>query len=387
MRRLFEFAKIFKANGHEVTVLTAMPNYPDGIVPEKYKGRFFYHEMMEGVSVYRSWALPAANSQPRKRMIGFLTFFVTSLFNSFRIKEGFDIVLSSTPPVTTPIIGMTLSALYRKKHIVEIRDLQPESSEEFGNLKPSLFTKSIKKIMHFMYRRADYVVAVTEGIQTYLLGLGIPKERISAIRSGVGSDFLQGHSDGIRKRFSWEGKFLVLYSGTLGWAHSLETVIEAAKILKDDPDVYFAFVGDGHLRESLEGLRDKYDLKNVEFCGSQPLEQFPFFLRASDVLIESLRETPVTRGTFPCKLFEYMASGRPIVFGSSGGEATNELEKAGGALSFSGRDSTKLAGLIRELKSGRIDGGKLGKSYHDYADRNFRREQLAEEYLEILDQL
>ena len=102
VRRLFEFARYFVQNGHKVTVLTAMPNYPDGIVPEKYRGKMFYYEEMDGVRVYRSWVLPASNSQPKKRMIGFITFLVTSLINSYRVKEDFDMVVASSPPVTTP---------------------------------------------------------------------------------------------------------------------------------------------------------------------------------------------------------------------------------------------------------------------------------------------
>ena len=101
VRRLFEFARYFVRNGHEVSVLTAVPNYPDGIVPPEYRGKFFSSEEMDGIKVYRSWVLAAANQFPGKRMVGFLTFLITAVINSFRIKDNFDMVLASTPPVTT----------------------------------------------------------------------------------------------------------------------------------------------------------------------------------------------------------------------------------------------------------------------------------------------
>ena len=150
VRRLFDFARKFSQNGHEVTVLTAMPNYPDGVVPDKYRNRFFYREFLDGVEICRSYVLPASNAQPRKRMFGFLTFLATSLINSLRIKGQFDLILASSPPVTSALAGYILSRIRKTKFVLEIRDLQPESSEQFGNLKASLFTRTVRKIMQFI---------------------------------------------------------------------------------------------------------------------------------------------------------------------------------------------------------------------------------------------
>ena len=133
-------------------------------------------------------------------------------------------------------------------------------------------------------------------------------------------------------------------------------------------------------------VRD-YLLKNVVFLGAQPLETIPHFLKTSNILIESLKEVPVTKGTFPAKLYEYMASGRPIVFGSREGEAVNELEKAGGALWFPTDDPEKLSELILQLKAGKIDGERLGRKYLDHATKFHRRELWASKYLEALNKL
>jgi len=385
VRRLYEFARFFVQQGHEVRVLTAIPNYPDGIVPEKYRGRFFYTEDMGGVKVYRSWVLPASNRYPGKRMVGFITFLITSLINVFRINEPFDVILASTPPVNTPVIGWLISKFKRAKLVLEIRDLQPESSEDFGNLNRSLFTRCLKKLMHSMYHRAEKIVVATDGIADYIRGLGIPSHKIATIKSGFSKEFMTADYNGIRKKFGWEDKFLVLYSGTLGWAHSLETVIEAARQLTDQQDLLFVFVGDGEKRDALEGMVRDYGLKNVRFTGSQPLETIPHFLKTSDVLIESLKEVPITRGTFPAKLFEYMASGRPILFGSDGGEAVRELNRAGGALSFVSDDVDKLCKYILALKDGSIDGEKLGQKYHVHARDFHQREKWAGEYLTFLE--
>ncbi len=387
VRRLFEFARYFVRNGHSVSVLTAVPNYPDGVVPPKYRGKLFCYEEMDGVRVYRSWVLPASNYQPKKRMAGFLTFLVSALFSSRRIKGKVDLVIASSPPVTTPVIGMILSRIRRCKFVLEIRDLQPESSEDFGNLNRSLFTRGLKRMMHYLYRKADALVPVTDGIADYLRTIGLSNEKVMPVKSGVSHEFITADSNGIRRRFGLEEKFLVLYSGTLGWAHSLETFIEAARYLNDQPDIYFAFIGDGQKRGMLEGMVRDYGLKNVGFFGLQPLETIPYFLQAADVLVHSMKDVPVTKGSLPSKLFEYMASGKPIIYGSSGGEAIEELEKAGGALAFKADDPDRLCELILKLRSGEIDGKHLGRRYHEHVTRHHCREIWAERYLTLLNKV
>jgi len=384
VRRLYEFARYFVKQGHSVSVLTAMPNYPDGIVPEKYRGHFFFFEEMEGVKVYRTWVLPASNRNPGKRMIGFITFLLTGLINSFRIKGKQDIVLASTPPPVTPVMGWLLAKIRRARFVIEVRDLQPESSEDFGNLKKSWFTRTLKTVMHGLYRRADQLVAVTEGIAAGLKAAGVQEKRIATVKSGFSVEFSTADSNGIRRRFGWEDKFVILRAGTLGWAHSLETVIEAARHFANNPEVLFVFVGDGEKRGQLEGMVRDYGLKNVSFIGSQPLETIPYFLKTSDVLIESIREVPITRGTFPAKLFEYMASGRPIIYGSHDSEALRELDKAGGALSFRIDDPDRLCQHIEKLRDNPRFGEELGRRYQAHAIKHHGRDRWAKEYLEFL---
>ena len=388
VRRLFEFARFFVQSGHSVSVMTAIPNYPDGIVPPAYRGKFFHHEVIDGIKVYRNWVLPASNRYPGRRMIGFIIFLLTTLINSFRLSDQYDLVLASTPPVTTPVIGWLVAKIKRAKFVIEIRDLQPESSEDFGNLNRGPMTRMLKKFMHFLYRRAEQIVAVTDGIATYLKEIGIDPERVITIKSGFSHEFMSSSSNGIRKKFGLEEKFLVLYAGTLGWAHTLETVVEAARQLTDQPDIVFVFVGDGEKRGALEGMVRDYGLKNrIRFIGSQPLDTIPYFLKSSDVLIESLKEVPITKGTFPAKLFEYMASGRPIVFGSREGEAVRELNRAGGALWFGPDDPNRLSDLIMQLKRGEIDGESLGSKYHEHAVRFHQRKLWADRYQVFLERL
>ncbi len=384
VRRLYEFARYFVQNGLDVSVMTAIPNYPDGIVPPAYRGKFFCAEEMDGIKVYRSWVLPASNSQPTKRMVGFITFLLTTMINSFRVKTKFDLVLASTPPVTTPVVGWLLSKINRCPFVIEVRDLQPESGEEFGNLNQSLFTRTVRRIIHALYHKADRIVSVTDGISTYMETIGIPRTRMATIKSGVGREFINADSNGIRRKFGWDEKFLVLYSGTLGWVRPFETVIEAARQLVDQPDIHFVFLGDGQKKSALENMVRDYGLKNVSLIGMQSLENIPYFLKAADVLLECLKEVSVAKMAFPSKMFEYMASGRPVVFGSRQGEAIDELRIAGGALTYPSDSPEELRDLILKLRNGTIDREKLGRGYRDHIVAHHQREAWASQYLEFL---
>ncbi len=385
VRRLFEFARYFVKTGHQVSVITAIPNYPDGVVPEKYQGKFFYREEMDGVKVYRTYVLPTSNQYPGKRMVGFVIFLVTALINSFRVRGRFDIVLASTPPVTSPVIGWIISKLRRTRFILEVRDLQPESSEDFGNLNRTLFTRSLRRFMHWLYRSSDRIVAVTDGIAQYMGQIGVPQAKVVTIKSGVSNEFIDATSNGIRKRFGWEDKFLVLYSGTLGWVRPLETIVEAARHLADKPDVHFVFVGDGQKKEALQNMVRDYNLKNVSFLGTQPLDAIPYFLKASDVLVECLKEVGVAKMAFPSKMYEYMASGRPIVFGARQGEAIDELRVAGGALTYSSDSHEQLLELLLKIRSGEINGSQLGAAYSKHVREHHHREIWADRYLKIVE--
>jgi len=387
VRRLYQFAEFFKENGHDVTILTAMPNYPDGIVPEEYRGKFYHREVRNGLDIHRSYVLPASNTQPKKRMLGFLTFLCTTLINSFRIKGKFDVILASSPPVTSAVIGYILSKIRRSKFVLEIRDLQPEMGEQYGSLKKSLFTRMIRRVMDFLYKRAWKVVSVTEGLTDWMRDKGIPDNRLCTIKSGVGSDFIDSHSNGIRKKYGWEDKYLILFCGTMGAVRTLEPIIESARLLADNKQYHFVFVGDGQKKDTYEALVKQYNLTNISFVGLQPLQQIPYFLHAGDLLVDCLKDVPFAQSVLPVKMYEYMAAGKPIAFGSAAKEATRFLDQAGGLLSFPAHNPDKLADLIKRLYNREIDGIELGRKYHAYVREHHSTTKWGKRYLDLLSEV
>jgi glycosyltransferase involved in cell wall biosynthesis len=152
----------------------------------------------------------------------------------------------------------------------------------------------------------------------------------------------------------------------------------------DQPDIHFAFIGDGQKRDALEQMVAEYGLKNVSIIGLQPLETIPYFLKAADVLLESLKEVTVAKMAFPSKMFEYMASGRPIVFGSRKGEAIDELRLAGGALTYASESPEELSDLILKIYLGEYESDRLGEKYRQHIIAHHRREMWAGQYLQFL---
>jgi glycosyltransferase involved in cell wall biosynthesis len=240
-------------------------------------------------------------------------------------------------------------------------------------------------MMHWLYSKADRIVAVTDGISEYIKMIGIDRECVTTIKSGVSDDFINADSNGIRTRYGWENKFLVMYSGTLGWVRPLETMIEAARKLADQPDIHFVFLGDGQKKLALRNMVRDYGLKNVTFLEAQPLDTIPYFLKAGDILVESLKEVTVASMAFPSKMYEYMASGRPIVFGARDGEAIRELRKAGGALTYPPDEPESLCDLILKVRSGEIDGVGLGERYRNHISQYHHREIWAKRYMSFIE--
>jgi glycosyltransferase involved in cell wall biosynthesis len=147
------------------------------------------------------------------------------------------------------------------------------------------------------------------------------------------------------------------------------------------------FLGDGQKKEALQNMVTDYGLKNVSIIGPQPLETIPYFLKAADVLIESLKEVSVAKMAFPSKMFEYMASGHPVIFGSRRGEAIEELRLAGGALTYPSDSPEALGELVLKLRAGEIDHERLGRQYRDHIIKHHQREMWAEQYLTFLNNI
>ena len=219
--RTYENAKEWVRNGHKVTVITCVPNFPKGKVHEGYKNKIWQSEVVDGINVIRVWSFIAANEGFAKRIIDYLSYMISSFIGSFFVRN-FDVVIATSPQFFTAVSGYFVSRFRRKPFIFELRDLWPESIQAVGVLKNGLLLRNLEKLELFLYNKSDMVIAVTDSFKKNLLARGVKEEKIHVIFNGVNTkEFCPIHKDPtLLSRLDLFDKYIVGYIGTHGMAHS-----------------------------------------------------------------------------------------------------------------------------------------------------------------------
>jgi glycosyltransferase involved in cell wall biosynthesis len=383
--RTYEHARHWASLGHEVTVVTGFPNHPTGVIRPEYRGYFIKREQTDGIDVLRTWVYVAANKGFTKRVLNFLSFFLSS-FILAALKTGrTDVVIGTSPQFFCAVSAFLLSRIKRVPFVFEVRDIWPQSAVELGALSNPLIIRALRAIELFLYRRAALIVAVADSTRQYLLDKGIAAGKIAVIPNGIDAKFLMAAAAPreVRAELGLEGKFIVSYIGTHGMSHALETVLSAAQVLGSDDSIHFLFVGEGAEKEKLERLAGELQLRNVTFLGQQPRETLLAFYRASDVSLVPLKKLPIFTKVLPSKLFELMGAGCAIVC-SVEGEAASLVERAEAGLCIQPENIEQLVDAIRRLRSAPELVARFGANGRRFVTAHYLRSTLAERYLEAL---
>lgn len=366
--RLASLVEGFSREGHEVTVLTAKPSYPRGVVFDGYEDGWFVESAYEGVPVIHSWVLPDEEKTTLRRILFYLSFVVSSVLATFRAEGRADVVLASSPPLTVGLAGWVVSRLKGAKYVFDVRDLWPDVAEAMGELSGGGMTRLAKAIERFIYRRADGITAVTFGFCRDIerrVGDDTPVVRIT---NGTEPEVfsVEGSRSELRDELDLPGDFLVTYAGNIGLAQGLLHLLDAAEILRErGDDVTLLLVGDGALRDRLRQDASERGLDTMlEVRDRVPLEKAARYMAASDALLVPLEDHPVFRKFIPSKLFDAMAAGRPVLL-SVDGEAREIMETAGAGLYYAAESAEGLVAAIDELRSSncREEMGYRGRSY------------------------
>lgn len=383
--RTYEHARHWASLGHEVTVVTGFPNHPTGVIRPEYRGYFVKREQTDGIDVLRTWVYVAANKGFTKRVLNFLSFFLSS-FILGALKTGrTDVVIGTSPQFFCAVSAFLLSRIKRVPFVFEVRDIWPQSAVELGALSNRLLIRALRAIESFLYRRAALIVAVADSTRQYLLEKGIPAGKIAVIPNGIDAKFLMAvvAPGELRSELGLEGKFIVSYIGTHGMSHALETVLNAAQLLRSDDSVHFLFVGEGAEKEKLERLAGELRLRNVTFLGEQPRETLLAFYRASNVSLVPLKKLPIFTKVLPSKLFELMGASCAIIC-SVEGEAASLVEHAEAGLCIQPENVDQLVDAIRRLRSAPEVVARFGVNGRRFVTMHYLRSTLAETYLEAL---
>jgi len=389
--RVAGLSRVWAAAGHDVHVLTGFPHHPTGRIHPGYRRAFrrgFLREEMDGVRVHRTWIFPAANRGKVRRSLNYTSFMVSAVLSgSLRIPRP-DVVVATSPQLLCAAAGHLLACRFRAPLVMEVRDLWPESLIAVGASRgQSMLVGGLERVARGLYARAAHIVTVTDSQREAIVRLGVPADRVSVVPNGVDHGFLAaGASLADSSPRGGPGRFEVIYIGTIGMAHHLETLLEAAEILRDDPRFFFRLVGEGARRKALESLARSRRLTNVEFSGEKPRDEVARWIAGSSACAVLLRRNDVFRTVVPSKLLEIMAVGRPILLGVDG-EARALVERAGAGVAIEPENAEQLAAAIRGLASDPERCRWFARNGRAFVAREFHREKLAQRYAEILGRL
>jgi polysaccharide deacetylase family protein (PEP-CTERM system associated) len=383
--RTYEHCKRWVAAGHRVTVVTCFPNCPDGVVFPGYRNAFRKVETVDGIRVIRVWTYVAPNAGFVRRTANYLSYMASALLQAL-VERDVDVIVASSPQLFCGWAGALFHWIRRKPFVLEIRDIWPESILVVGAMKKSLAVSFLESIENWMYHSANFIVAVGDGYRRKIIDKGISPEKVAVVINGVDPEKFAEIPDttSIRKKLGSEGKFVCSYVGTVGLAHGLEVVLEAAQICRerDIDDVIFWIVGSGARREELQEEAQDRGLDNVKFTGRLPKEQMPEVIAASDANLVHLRGTELFGTVIPSKIFECMAMETPIIMGVVG-EAQDMVIRGNAGVPMRPDDPESLLECIREIRERGPDAFRA----RQYALENFHRDQLARQMLELVVQV
>lgn len=384
-----ELSRHWANAGHEITVLTGFPNHPTGRLHPEYRARFrrlTATERVGGVKVVRTWLLPLPNRKPRERILNYTSFCVSAAIRGLFLSRP-EVIIGTSPQLLVGLAGWFLAKVKRVPFVFEVRDIWPDAILASGvGREGSLFARCLTAISRFLHKRSDLIVAVTPAFVEELAGRwGVPRAKMAVVVNGVEESLFspQGSTASVDD-LGLQGRFVVSYVGTVGQAHGLATILEAASLLRERlPQALFLVVGEGAEKADLERRAADLALDNVRFTGHIPRERIPDVIRSSDLCLVLLKDAPIFRTVIPTKMLEFMSCGRPILIGVDG-QARAIVEGAGAGVFVPPEDGVALAAQVERLSADATLRRTLGEAGRSFIEREMTREQTARKYLSLL---
>ncbi|HEY7995213.1 MAG TPA: glycosyltransferase family 4 protein [Steroidobacteraceae bacterium] len=330
---VYERARLWVRQGHQVTVLCSAPNFPEGKLFPGYRNALRTVETLDGIRVVRVLTYMSANEGTFRRTLDYLSYACSALLMAWREARP-DVVISTSPHLFVPLAGVLHARLRGVPHVFEIRDLWPASIAATEALaRMSLPLRLLEKLELSLYRSSARILALTPAFKIDLVRRGIPADKIDVVINGANLELFRPgmpRDTAIERQYGLAGRFVVGYLGTLGLAHGLENVLDAAERLRGT-SVTFLFVGVGAAKADLEVQVRRRALDNVRFAPRQEKAAMPAFWSVCDASLVHLRAAPLFGTVIPSKIFEAMAVGVPTIYAAPRGEGSHivELHDAG----------------------------------------------------------
>lgn len=390
--RLYELALRLKSKGIEISVLTAMPNYPQMVIHKEYKGKCYCKEDMNGLEVHRSWIYVSKSKKIIPRLLNYFSFVFSSLwFGLIKIRKH-DVLLVESPPLFLGITAYLLSRAKKAKMIFNVSDLWPESAEKLEIISNKRLLSLATKLEEFCYRKSALITGQTQGIVNNIQSR-FPNKRVYWLKNGVDIKFYDvnkasSETNSWRKANGYsEEDFILFYGGIIGHAQGLEIILNAAKLLEGKERIKFVLLGSGPEKEKLLSLKQELKLNNLEFYDAVPKSKMQEIIMDMDATIVPLKRLDLFKGAIPSKIFENLALKKPILLGLEGEAKHLFIDEGNCGLAFEPENTEDLVKHILTLYNNPELAKKLGENGLRYASENFNRDKIAEELFEELKRL
>lgn len=373
--------------GARVTVITCAPNFPEGKIFAGYKNAWYRVEEISGIRVVRVKTFIAPNCGKVRRILDYLSFMFAAVIGGiFQARP--DVIVATSPQFFAAVGGWVLAFLRRLPFVMEVRDLWPDSIVAVGAMRRNLALRTLEWMELFLYRKAKAVVVLTPAFRTNLMARGVPARKVHTIVSGVDLNRYSPVQRNARLAAEWNlapEHFVIGYIGTLGMAHGLGNVLEAAQLVADS-DIRFLLVGTGQAREELAREIETRHIGNVVLVPAQPKEMIRQFWGLCDVSLVHLRDTPLFETVIPSKIFESMGMGLPVLLAAPKGQASEIVETEGMGVWVRAEDPKALAAAAVELKRNKLLRRRLAANSLA-AGQRYSREQKSAEMFALLNKV
>ena len=382
--RLRAIVNELRKHGIEVQVLTALPNYPTGEIFPEYKGKRRVREEIDGIPVTRTWVYPGTGKSAFVRLANYFSFTATALWAALRRPRP-DVLFVESQPMSLGVVGLLMKALRGVPYVYNVPDLQIDVARQLGFMRNKGLLRLALGLENLLLRQSWKVSTVTHRFIEHFEGRGIPRRQITFLPNGADTEFLRplAPSAELLDRWHLHGKRVFLYVGTHAYYHGLDTLIEAAALLRDRADIAFLMIGDGPERQRLRQMATDLGLDNVIF-GESPYEEMDQLYSIAYASVATLRNVEVAKSMRLSKVFPSLSCAVPVLYAGVG-EAADLISDSHCGVVVSPENPALLAEAVVQLLDEPARRDALGQAARQLVVDEYSWSVIVERWIEELE--
>jgi len=373
--------------GHRVTVVTAFPHYPEWRIHDGYRGRVFLRDRVSGIPVYRSYVYVPGKPNTHQRIAYDSSFSVSAFISGLAVGKV-DVIVCVSPPLQLGLTAYMLGKLKGVSFLFHIQDILPDAAVDVGMLKGRRVVGLAYRLEKFIYKKAAAIGVISPGFADNLYYKGVPKSKLYYLPNWIDTDFIKPlDRNNIFRRQNGlsESDFVIMYTGNIGKKQALETFVDAASLLRRQPDMVFLIAGEGARKVALMEKAQEMNLSDLRFLPLQPRQMLPYMFSAADVLVVT-QQKGIIDICLPSKLLTVMASAKPIVAGvNERSETARAIRDAEAGLVVAPGNAQALAEAILRLRGSSRLRQELGSNGRAYVNAHFEKLKVLEKFEGLLE--